>query len=322
MLGAALLSVIFHAAYMPSQTRFLVQAIAGALIGCSIERHDLKRLPRVIKPAGIMAASFFILNFSAGALIHWVSPLDWVTAFMGVIPGGVTEAPIVAADMGADVPKVALMQLARYILGIAVFPPMIMTWDRFREKRSSSGPDGSSAGTALPRGLPPVKPRVAFLCTMAAALSFGYIGRLTRIPAGTFLFSIIAVLVLKLKFNFARIPHWTKRFAQLISGCYIGSTITMNDVQGFRFLALPLLIITGGYIINCFVTGKILSKTCGFSRKEGMLITTPAGASDIVLSSSDMGVENTDIIVIQMLRSIIAMTVFPQIINLLVLVLS
>jgi membrane AbrB-like protein len=157
---------------------------------------------------------------------------------------------------------------------------------------------------------------------MAAALGAGFIGDITPIPAGTFLFAVIAVLPLKLKFNFAFIPSWAKRFAQLISGCYIGSAMTMNDVRGFRFLAFPLVIILGGYIINCFITGKILSAACGFNRKEGMLTTTPAGASDIALSSSDMGVENTDVSIIQIFRAVIAMTVFPQIINLLLLFLS
>jgi membrane AbrB-like protein len=324
LLGTALLSIVFHLAYMPPPTRFVVQVIAGALIGCTMEQSDLQRLPQVVKPTIIMVVSFLALNIIAGALIHWVSPLDWVTSFMGVIPGGVTDTPIVAADMGADVPKVALMQLARYILGIAVFPPMILTWDQFMEKvkpprEAPAAYSGKNTGSRRQSG---AKSWPAFFCTLIAALGFGMLGSVTGIPAGTFLFSIIAVLALKLKFNFAFMPPWAKRFAQLISGCYIGSAITMNDVRGFRFLALPLVIVLGGYIINCFITGKILSAVCGFNRKEGMLTTTPAGASDIALSSSDIGVENTDIIIIQIFRAIIAMVVFPQIINVLLLFIS
>jgi membrane AbrB-like protein len=322
LIGAALLSVFFHGAYMPPQAKFLVQVIAGALIGCTMEQSDLKRLPRVIKPTLIMLVSFFVLNFSAGALIHLVSPLDWTTALLCVIPGGVTDTPIVAADMGADVPKVALVQLARFILGIGVFPSMILGWDRFMERIRPSEkqpPLAAGAGTggaAEQRGQGGKKTWGAFACTLAAALGFGFIGRITRIPAGTFLFSIVAVLALKLIFNYAFLPPAAKRIAQLISGCYIGADITMNDVRGFRLLAVPMIITLGGYIINCFITGKILCRTCGFNRKEGMLITTPAGASDIALSSSDIGVENTDIIIMQIFRAVVAMTVFPQIINL------
>jgi membrane AbrB-like protein len=164
-----------------------------------------------------------------------------------------------------------------------------------------------------------VKSPLAFICTMTAALAAGFLGSLSGIPAGTFLFAIIAVLILKLCFDFAYLPPWVKKVALLISGCYIGSSISINDVRGFKLLALPVVIILAGYIINCFVTGKLLSRTCGFNRKEGMLITTPAGASDIALSSGDIGVENTLIIIIQVFRAVIAIALFPQIINVLVL---
>jgi membrane AbrB-like protein len=329
MAGAALLNVFFNAAYMPSPTKFMVQVIAGALIGCTIERSDIKCLPQVIKPGLIMLGTFFILNLAAGFLIHQVSPIDLLTALLCAVPGGVTDIPIIAADMGADTPKVALAQLARYILGVGVFPPMIFAYDNMRHKMEEHGktrnagvapaaPEGNSA--TMQRVKSTVKSPQVFVCTMCAALISGFLGSLSGIPAGTFLFSTIAVLVLRLCFDFAYLPPWVKKFALLISGCYIGGGISLEDVRGFKLLALPIIIIIAGYIINCFITGKILSRVCGFSRKEGMLTTTPAGASDIALSSADIGVENTSIIIIQIFRALIAMAVFPQFINLLVMI--
>jgi membrane AbrB-like protein len=349
MLGSALLSIFFGNAWMPSHTRILVQAIAGALIGCTVEKDDIRRLPLVIKPTLVVVGTFFVLNLSLGFLIHKISPIDLVTAFMCVIPGGVTDTPIIAADMGADTPKVALAQLARYIMGVGFFPPMILAWDNLRTRTEArrgkgdtgdtddkgakdktasgaeSGATGGRAGTAgnsVKRQKSALKSPWAFVCTMAAALGAGILGDLSGIPAGTFLFAVIAVVILKLVFDFALLPSPVKKFALLVSGCYIGSAITMNDVWGFGELALPIVIIVICYICNCFITGKILGRISGFSRKEGMLITTPAGATDIALSSADMGVENTDVIIIQIFRSIIAIAVFPQIINLLVLALS
>ncbi|GHT83808.1 membrane protein [Spirochaetia bacterium] len=318
MIGAALLSIFFSAAWMPRETRFLVQIIAGAMIGCTTEKSDLKRLPAIIKPMGITVVSLFFLNIIAGALVHALSPLNWVTSFMGGIPGGVTDTPIIAAEMGADVPAVAMVQLARYIMGIALFPPMILAYDTLRMKRRRDAPRGPS----VKREKSGVSSWQAFLCTMIAAGVGGFIGRLTHIPAGTFLFSIIAVMILKLKFDFAWLPSRAKRFAQFISGCYIGGAITMGDVRNFKFLAIPIGIVLTGYIINCFFTGAVLTRFCGFSRMEGMLITTPAGATDIALSAADMGITNTDIIIIQIFRSVIAIAVFPQIINLLLLFLK
>jgi membrane AbrB-like protein len=336
MFGSALLSVFFNAAYMPSPARFFVQIVTGALIGCSMEKSDIKSLPLVIKPTIIMLLSFLTLNIGIGTLIHFISPIDLMTALMCVIPGGITDAPIVAAAMGADAPKVALAQLSRYILGVGVFPPMIFAYDNMRvkaEERKKTAESRSAllmAGNAVEGGAvkapmqgmkrikSTVKSPAAFICTMAAAMAAGFAGDLSGIPAGSFLFSLVAVLILRLTFDFAYLPLRVKKIALLVSGCYIGSAISMDDVIGFRFLALPVVSILAGYIINCFVTGKILSRTCGFTRKEGMLITTPAGASDIALSSADIGVENTAVIIIQIFRAVIAMALFPQIINFLV----
>jgi membrane AbrB-like protein len=353
LLGAALLSVFFRQAFMPSQTRFLVQVVAGALVACTVEQSDLRRLPLVIKPTLIALASFLLLNLALGSLIYAVSPMDRVTAMLAVVPGGITDIPIIAADMGADTPQVALVQLVRYIAGVAFFPSMILAYDNAMEKRRAKNlatatlvadlatgetnlatdetnlatnlakdetnlATGETAKQEKPRIKSSVNSMRAFVCTFVVALIAGFIGRLTGFPAGAFLFSALGVLVLKLKFDFAYIPNAAKNCALLVSGCYIGSLVTMQDVLGFRFLALPILIVLLGYIANCFITGKIISRTCSYTRKEGMLTTTPAGASDIALNSSDIGVTNTDIIIIQVVRALVAVGVFPQLINLMI----
>jgi membrane AbrB-like protein len=198
---------------------------------------------------------------------------------------------------------------------------MILAFDNFRQKAGSKKANTTiKAAGAAKREKSGANSVFALLCTLVVGFGAGFLGSLTGIPGGIFLFSIVGVLVLKLKFDFAYISPRIKNTILLVSGCYIGSLMTMEDVRGFRLLALPLLITLGGYIANCFITGKVLSQFCGFNRKEGMLCTTPAGAPDIVLSSADIGVENTDIIIIQIVRAILAAAVFPQIINLLLLV--
>ncbi|NTV90022.1 MAG: membrane-spanning protein [Clostridiales bacterium] len=314
IVGVAIFNIFFEVAYMPGQTTLLVQIIAGAFIGCSMEKSDLRRLPKIIKPAAIMLGALLILNLSAGFLIYLLSPLDMVTSLMSVVPGGVSDTPIIAAVMGADGPMVAVMQLVRQVLGIGVFPALIVVYDN---KRKRSDFEGERDAYTEKRQQSKVKSWQVFLCTMAVAAAFGLLGKISGITAGTFVFSIIAVLVLKLVFDFAHIPKWLKKFAQILSGSYLGSTIVMSDVIAMRYLFVPMVIIVLGYMANCFVTGKIISKTCGFSQKEAMLITTPAGASDMALISADLGVENTDIIILQVLRAVVVMSLFPQIINLL-----
>ncbi len=313
IVGVAALNIIFDVAYMPKQTTLVVQIIAGAFIGCSMEKSDIRRLPKIIKPAAIMLGALLILNLVAGFLIYILSPLDLATSLMSVVPGGVNDTPIIAAVMGADGPKVAIMQLVRQILGIGIFPALIVVYDN---KRKRSDSEGEREAFTEKRQKSKTKSWQAFLCTMAVAAVFGTLGKISGITAGTFVFSIVAVLILKLVFDFAYIPKWLKKCAQVLSGCYLGSSIVMSDVLALRYLLVPLVIIVLGYMANCFFTGKIISKTCGFTKKEAMLITTPAGASDMALISTDLGVENTDIIILQVLRAVIVMSLFPQIVNL------
>jgi len=328
MLGAALLGIFFETAWMPSQTKFVVQIIAGALIACTVERSDLKRLHTVIQPVVIALSSFLILNVGVGILIYLFTSLDWATSLMCVIPGGVSEMPIIAADMGADVPVVALVQLTRNLIGVGLFPGMILAYDGFLQKlearkavRNGSVGHPATDGDVvqMDREKSKVRSAKAIVCTMSVSLVAGFLGRLTGIPAGTFLFSILAVLVLKLKFDFAYIPSWLKKIARLLSGCYIGSLITMDDVYRFKILLLPIGITMSGYILNCIITGKILTRACGFTRKEGLTALSPAGATDMALNSVDMGIKNTDVVIVHIFRAIAAASVFPQIINLLLL---
>lgn len=315
IIGVAALNIIFGTTYMPKNTKLVVQIIAGAFIGCVMEKSDLKRLPKIIKPTIIMLLGFFVLNMLAGFLIYAVSPLDLLTSLMAVVPGGISDTPIIAADMGADASKVAVLQVVRQILGLSVFPGLILAYDN-KKKMKQQEDDGES--NREKRKKSNTKSWQAFACTLIVATGAGILGKISGIPAGTFVFSIVSVLILKLVFDFAYIPRWLKKCAQVLSGCYLGSIIGLGDVLELRFLMIPLLIVVAGYMANCLFTGMLIRKTCGFTRKESMLITTPAGASDMALISADIGVENTDVIIMQVLRAVVVMTFFPQIISLVV----
>ena len=111
---------------------------------------------------------------------------------------------------------------------------------------------------------------------------------------------------------------WAKKLAQVLSGTYIGCSIGYDDVLELRFLIMPAVLLVVGYFIACFIVGKVLSRYFRMSLKEAMLAATPAGASDMALISSDLGVQSTDLMVLQIIRLVIVVSLFPQIINLIV----
>ena len=101
----------------------------------------------------------------------------------------------------------------------------------------------------------------------------------------------------------------------MLSGAYIGASLGLEDLLGMRVLIIPVLLLVLVYACNCFLLGGVLHRFCGFTRRESMLIATPAGASDTALISSDLDIHNPDLIVLQIVRMVLVISIFPQIIH-------
>ena len=193
IIGVASLNIIWGISYVPSYAKYTAQIIAGAFIGCSIDRNDIQRLKYLIKPSLVLLSSMLILNISLGFLIYMISPLDLITSLMSCVPGGMSDIPIISADMGADAPKVAVLQFTRMVAGIGLFPTLISIIGKHDNRINSdtqSDIDASSVKITRPKG----KTAAIFIQTIAVASIFGIIGKMLKIPAGIMLFSIIGVI--------------------------------------------------------------------------------------------------------------------------------
>ena len=320
IIAAAALNITSGLASMPYAAKFAAQAIAGAFIGVSISRDDLRHLPRLIRPLAVLLGCYMAVCLITGFIVWRISSLDLMTALMSCVPGGMSDIPIIAADMGADAPKVAVLHFVRMALGISVFPALIRAIDKRASRNGESESPVVQAEDALPAA-PAAKqpqPKWAFPLCLAVAFAGGWLVRLTGIPAGTLVGSLLSTMLLKLRFGLGFLPPPVKKLAQAFSGAYIGCSVGYSDLLELRFLVLPAIVIVVGFGLNCFCTGRTLQKRFGFERKMSMLAATPAGATDMALISSDIGVEDPDLVVIQILRMVCVILIFPQVISLIV----
>lgn len=311
ILGVSTFNIVTGNAYFPATAKFLAQVIAGAYIGGTVNRNDLKKLPIIIKPFLLIVMNFLILNLVLGFLIFKISELDAITAFMCAIPGGMSDVPLIASDVGADAGTVAALQFIRMCAGVMIFPTVIKKID---EKLN---PNFKSEITSEEKSEVKAKIDTNYLdlaIVLILALIFGYLGKLTKIPAGALTFSMIAIMILNLKTGKGKIPMSIKKLAQALSGAFIGSGIGREDLNMMSNLIVPLLLIILCYFINCILTGTILHRHFKFERKAAMLAATPAGASDMALISSDIGVRSIYLNVIQIMRMVVVVAIFPQII--------
>lgn len=307
VIGSCLLGVITGQANMPGPAKTIAQIIAGAFIGSGITRDDVRQMKTVVKPALILIPCLLAINITGGLLIYRVSDLDLMTALMCCVPGGISDIPMIAADMGADPSVVVTMQFIRLVLGIGCFPLMI---------RFVTGKDDEGRTEVIKTKKKKDFQAKYVVLTFAVAAVCGLIGKVSPMPSGTMGFATLGSIIYACAFpGKAQMPRILRKCAQMLSGAYVGASIGAAQLRLLTRLGLPVLILITGYTLGCFVIGYAMYKTGCFNRREGMLAATPAGASDMALISADLGVSNAKLIVLQVLRLIVVVLVFPSILS-------
>ena len=306
IIGTTVLSMTTGMAEMPFTARLIAQIIAGAFIGSSVDREDLKKMKTIYKPFLIVMASLLVVNLTAGTLVYKFGPLDRLTSFMCCVPGGMSDTPLIASELGAQMPPVVIMQFVRMVVGIGVFPGLILFVTKSEGEIVSEKTETVTTKKKAASSVP------VTVGTLLLAGVFGVIGRKLGVPSGALLFAIITILVLKLANVPIVYPKWIKRAAQVLSGAYIGCSVGLDTLYMLPHLIIPAIIIVGVYMINAFITGNIIHKVCGISKRESMLMVTPAGATDMALISADIGVNSPNLIVLQIVRMLTVISFFPN----------
>lgn len=306
VVGSCLLGVWTQQSYMPSVAKTLAQIVAGAFIGAGITREDVREMKTVLRPALILIPCLLAINIVAGLLIYQTGTMDMMTALMCCVPGGISDIPMIAADLGADPSIVVTMQFIRLVLGIGVFPLLI---------RAVTGGGGQAEAAVRKKGKKTYRISNVVL-TFAVAAVCGVIGKLSPMPSGTMGFATLGSIVFACACpGRAQMPRILRKGAQLLSGAYVGASIGAQQLRTLTQLGVPVVILVTAYLIVCFGVGTLLWKTGCFDRTEGLLAATPAGASDMALISADLGVNSAKLCVLQVLRLITVVLVFPSVLS-------
>lgn len=307
LVGATLLQAFTTWGYMPYLGRFAAQVAAGAYIGALFDRKQLKSVRQVWKPYILVLAFFIAANLLAGFLIWKTGACDLMTALLCCVPGGMSDTPLIAADLGADVGTVAILQFVRMVTGVVIMPAVISF---LVPEQSAKAPVPKPEKENLPK-------KTVYLLTavtLVVATVGGWLGKVSGIPAGILVGSMVAVIAQNLGTGHAHLPMPIKRAAQVLSGAYIGCTMSRERILGLGELIVPALIILAIYIPMSLICGRLIAKIFHRDLKESMLCATPGGASDMALIAADLGVESTDLLVTQVLRMVTVILIFPQLI--------
>ena len=131
MLASAIFCVWKGKVPFPPPLRVVMQSFAGAYLGVQLNRQNIMQMGELLIPLVIMFVGIVVLVFITSFVMHKATGLDIAVCLLSSTPGGVAEMSLLSEDLGADTPKIAIMQTVRLFTVILTFPAMLGIIIRF-----------------------------------------------------------------------------------------------------------------------------------------------------------------------------------------------
>lgn len=316
MIGAMILvsifNLIFGIATMPQEYKILTQIATGSFIGARIKKEDILGLKQVFKPAIVIVSCMGIMNFILGYILYKNSSLDLTTALFSTAPGGMMDMSLIAHELNADSAKVVIFQLVRLISVIGVIPIFLkkiikkngiinLTVNAKKEDKKGTKDDLEN-----------------ILLTLLVGILAGYIGYLSKIPAGALSFSMIGVGVFNIISNKGFMPIPLRQLIQMFGGALIGIKVSINDFLEMRELLHLVIIVIVGFLIMNIAIGMFVYKVSNFNIATSLFSAAPGGVSDISIIASEMGADTPKVAIIQLMRLVSIVSFYPILIQVIV----
>ncbi|WP_326930184.1 AbrB family transcriptional regulator [Enterococcus sp. RIT-PI-f] len=317
MIAVAILSILTNQMAMPRSMKFFAQVISGAYIGQQSSRNTFLQLKHLILPIIFLMSLFTINSFILGAIfVHFFS-MDWTTALLSCLPGGIMDVSLISIDMGANAEIVATMQLARLVGMLIILPQwskLILTTfaKKNKQQKSRTNKDNQSAPSVT---IVAKKSMTNDIKILFIAFIGGSLGVFLGIPVGALIFALLFSFMYKLRVDPFSLSPYVRYGAQILAASIIGSTFTMHSLSQMKTLVFPIIILFIGFLLVNITFTLIVSHFDILDTQSAIFASSPAGATDISLIAADLGGDLTSIASIQITRTLFAIVVLPQLIN-------
>lgn len=113
------------ALYLAPPIKIIAQIGAGSLVGLSINQTLFSNIAYYILPVICLLLSYFIVDLSYGYIVSKCRWLDFKSGLFAASPAGVSDMALIAADLNADMAKIAVIQVVRLVYAISLMPSLI-----------------------------------------------------------------------------------------------------------------------------------------------------------------------------------------------------
>src|SRR6267378_3598873 len=195
---------------MPPILTQTVLVLLGITLGSLVSRQLIQHMSSYPLTIGLLALATFCSTFGSSFYLQRVHGWDQTSALLAGSPGALSQIVILAAEKGADVAGIAMVQTTRVIILTAALPLILAITGI-----APSAPPTIAAMIASPREL---------AALIAASIAIALLLRLLKFPASWMFGAMIASSVLHgTSLIEGGLPNWVRGVALVGIGALIGT---------------------------------------------------------------------------------------------------
>jgi membrane AbrB-like protein len=280
--------------------------LLGTVIGAAFGPELLAPLRAAILPMAGLILAIVAVGLLLGFVLSHFTKLDWATAIISAMPGGLPAMAAVAEDVKADATIVASIHFSRLTTILLVVPLLIPL----------------ITGLASEASFISVRDEPAGMISMLIALCLGVVGGLLavriRVPTGDMVGPILLVGGANLLgADLGPLPPAFRQAAMLLIGTAVGAQVTANSLRQLRQVLLPAAAMIATLIGTGLLLGWALSEVTPLDPVTALLCGVPGGASTMPIIAHDLGGDIRLVAALQLTRQLVMLVIIPPALGLL-----
>jgi len=236
-----------------------VLVLLGISLGSLASRQLIQHISAYPLTIGLLALATFCSTFGSSIYLQRFHAWDRTSAFLAASPGALSQIAILAAERGADVPAIAVVQTMRVIILTAALPLVLALTGM-----AASAPPAAFTAEASPRELVEL---------IAASLALALVLRLLKFPASWMFGAMIASSVLHgAGWVEGGLPSWMRGVALVGVGSLIGARFARMQA---KVLLGHINAALGSFAIAILISGIFVAV---------IALTTQVRVSDVIVA--------------------------------------
>jgi membrane AbrB-like protein len=259
MIAVGIAAIAGRPLTMPPVLTQTVLVLLGISLGSLVSRQLLQHMGAYPLTIALLALATFCSTFGSSIYLQRIHGWDRTSAFLAGSPGALSQITMLAAEKGADVPAIAVVQTMRVIILTAALPLLL----------ALTGMATASPPTAAVAIASPLELAELIAASVAAALLL----RLTKFPASWMFGAMIGSSVLHgTGMIEGGLPPWARAAALVGIGALIGTRFARMNIKTLLSHVNAAL---GSFTIAIIISAIFVAV---------IALTTPVRISDIIVA--------------------------------------